>query len=515
MLRERRFCQSVEKLAINIVRFIGATIFGVLTVVALISSQYMLPFGEELPVNKMDFPLFQILAVLAVAVLVFVVRKYEKSLKHGERYEKVFLAVSMLFVFICGILWIRSLDRVPEGDQAFLYAGASYFIEGDFSFFKKGAYCQIYPQQIDLMAFTELLFRMVGKYNYFAFEILNVFMATGIVGIGYLLLKEMGGTYEARILYCMGMLCCSPLICYTSWVYGDVPGLFFLMLTALFVLKWQSTRKWPIGIWTVISGVLALLLRRNNLIFLIALLLLSIVCVIDQRKWKTLLIVGIIYCGFVLCSSGIKEMYEIRSGYEVEKGLPANSWIAMGMQENKGVCGWYNNIPKEVAAREGWDYVKTEQEMTGIIKERLGTFLSDPVYGVGFYVKKVLSQWNDPTYQGVYFSAKYNSDDRPEEGSTLANLYDAENGYFIYFEWANISQFVVYLGMLFYFCLKKFEGDKAFSWILAVTIIGGFFFSILWEAKARYIFPYYVMMIPLMAQGYSLLIDRIMKRIEK
>ena len=515
MLRERRFCQSVEKLAINIVRFIGATIFGVLTVVALISSQYMLPFGEELPVNKMDFPLFQILAVLAVAVLVFVVRKYEKSLKHGERYEKVFLAVSMLFVFICGILWIRSLDRVPEGDQAFLYAGASYFMEGDFSFFRKGGYCQIYPQQLDLMAFTELLFRIVGPYQYLAFEVMNVFMATGIVGIGYLLLKEMGGTYEARILYCIAMICCSPLICYTSWVYGDVPGLFFLMLTALFVLKWQSTRKWPIGIWTVISGVLALLLRRNNLIFLIALLLLSIVCVIGQRKWKTLLIVGTIYCGFVLCSSGIKEMYEIRSGYEVEKGLPANSWIAMGMQENRGVCGWYNNVPKEVAAREGWDYAKTEQEMKGIIKERIRTFLSDPVYGATFYVKKVLSQWNDPTYQGVYFSAKYNGDDRPKEGSLLSKLYDGENGYFKYFEWANIWQFVVYLGMFLYFCLIKYESGKALDRILAVTIIGGFFFSILWEAKARYIFPYYLMMIPLMVQGYSMLMGKILEKPEK
>ena len=139
MLKEGSFCRFIEKAAGHIVRFTGVAIFGVLTVAAFISSQYMLPYGEELPMNKLDFPLWQILAVAVVLVIILGLSKYGENLKHKDRFEKILLAASMLFVFVCGILWIKSLNRVPEGDQAYLYAGASYFMEGDFSFFRRSS----------------------------------------------------------------------------------------------------------------------------------------------------------------------------------------------------------------------------------------------------------------------------------------------------------------------------------------------------------------------------------------
>ncbi len=511
MNKEQRLGEMLEKLAIKIVRIIGMLIFGLLSVAALISSQYMLPGGEEIPMNKMDFPVWQILAVAAVAALVYVLIGFGERLEERgrKRFEKIVPIVSVLLVFLFGILWISSLNRVPEGDQAFIYAGASAFMEGDYSFFQRGGYCQIYPQQLDLMAFTEVLFRIVGPYRYFVFEMMNVCMAAGLVAIGYLLVKEQGGKFETRILYCVGMVCCSPLICYTSWVYGDIPGLFFMMLSCLFLLRLQRMGTWPEALFAVIAGVMALLLRRNNLIFLVALVLLAIVCMIGQKRWKMLVVTSLVYCGFLVCSIGIREIYEERSGYEIKQGLPTSSWIAMGMQEYRGVCGWYNNLPKEVAGRTGWDFEQTGQEMQEIIRDRVRTFISDPVYGVTFYGKKFLSQWNDPTYQGVYFSAKYKGNDAPKEGSFLDSLYNTEKGYFRYFEWANMGQFVVYLGMFLYFCFVRFEKGDIMKQILGVTIIGGAFFSLLWEAKARYIFPYYVMMIPLMSQGYAAVMRRI------
>lgn len=39
--------------------------------------------------------------------------------------------------------------------------------------------------------------------------------------------------------------------------------------------------------------------------------------------------------------------------------------------------------------------------------------------------------------------------------------------------------------------------------VLAITMLGGFFFSILWEAKARYILPYYITMFPYAVIGYE------------
>ena len=44
--------------------------------------------------------------------------------------------------------------------------------------------------------------------------------------------------------------------------------------------------------------------------------------------------------------------------------------------------------------------------------------------------------------------------------------------------------------------------------LMVVIIIGGFFFSIIWEAKSRYILPYYLMMFPLATIGYEKLFEK-------
>ena len=42
-----------------------------------------------------------------------------------------------------------------------------------------------------------------------------------------------------------------------------------------------------------------------------------------------------------------------------------------------------------------------------------------------------------------------------------------------------------------------------------ITIFGGFLFHMLWEAKGRYILPYFVMMLPMAAVGLSMLAVRV------
>ena len=37
--------------------------------------------------------------------------------------------------------------------------------------------------------------------------------------------------------------------------------------------------------------------------------------------------------------------------------------------------------------------------------------------------------------------------------------------------------------------------------MLLIAVLGGFFFSVIWEAKARYVFPYFMMMLPYAAMG--------------
>lgn len=495
---------KIQSFSYGVVCVVGTALFAFLTLASFVFTQYMPLLAQERPINRMDTLPGNLLTVAVFLLLIFGLKRLEGRVpERVARSAECFLvAAAVLWVAGWGGWWINSLDRVPEGDQAFLCAAATYFMEGDYSFLGAGGYCQIYPHQLGLIAFLELFFSVVGRNNYLAFEWLNVFFAAASVFLGYRFLRETELARTARILYCLLIPGCVPLIFYTSWVYGDIPSIFFTMLAVSLAVRYQKRRRWSSLVGMVLSGVCAVLVRKNSLILLIALLILSVLYAMRNRKAQLLLAAIAAVVLSLFCYQGIYRMYEYRSGYELGKGLPVNSWIAMGLEENGGVCGWYNNMPKEVLNSLELDYAATEAVMKETIGERLRYFAAEPKQAVRFFGKKILSQWNDPLYQSLYFSAKSIEENPPETGSLAEKLYSAE-GEALIGGLADRMQLLVYLGVLFYFLTAVRRTEQPLSLLPAVMILGGFFFSVIWEAKARYIFPYYVMMYPLAAAGYD------------
>ena len=68
--------------------------------------------------------------------------------------------------------------------------------------------------------------------------------------------------------------------------------------------------------------------------------------------------------------------------------------------------------------------------------------------------------------------------------------------------------FLIFLGLMFFFIFGVQRKQDPMTYLFAVTIIGGFFFTILWEAKARYVLPYYLMAFPMAVMGYASLLQR-------
>ena len=508
--------ERILKIAYGILRVAGIGMFLLLTGAAFVSTSYILPGAEELPVNKGDNPIFNLLFLGGAFGILFWIRKFLAPMaeKRKNNVEKILMAVSLLWIIGMGIWWNVSLDRRPEGDQAFIYGAASYFLEGDYSFLAPGGYCQLYPQQLGLIALMEGLFAIVGKYQYFVFQMICVFMGAGIVFLGRELQKQWKVSLENRIFYLIMMMGCLPLLFYTSWVYGDVPSIFFALLAALFLSKFTEHTKWYYGIGVVVSSVLAVMVRKNSIIFLIAMGIMAVIFAIKNKKAQVLLVVAAVVAASFLGEQGIYAMYESRSGQKIEGGLPVSSWIAMGMQEHRGVCGWYNNMPKQVAEECNWDFKATENIVNDIIKQRMSDFTSNPTYGAGFYGKKILTQWNAPLYQSVYFSAKYEGEAKPASGGLIEGLYETDAGFFGVLGYADGMQFLVYVGMLLFFVFGLKKEENPMHYVLLVTIIGGFLFSILWEAKARYSFPYFIMMYPYAGLGYAKVLE-LLKRKKK
>lgn len=486
-----------------VVRIVGSGIFLMLSWYALRHTHYMLPGGAE-KTEMLNDDVGKTLFLLALFfAVVFILYSVEK--KAGERSKQtvawITAGLAALWICVAGMLWIYSAVRVPEGDQAFIYGGASYFMEGQYFFLEPpGAYMAMFPYQLPLTALVELLFGIVGAYNYFAFEILSVFIASGSVLMGYMVLREFTRSMSAAVVYSLTMSACVPLIFYTSWVYGDLSSIFFMEAAAWMTLRYAKSarRGWLAG--TVMMAVLAMMVRKNSMIFLMALCLVCGVYAVGKKSARILVVALMSVLASVLVYAGIYKIYEVRSGYAHWPGIPMVTGIDMGMHEVNGCYGWYDNSAKALYYAMNFDPQLTEDAARNHIRQHIQDFRENPAYARLFFREKILSQWNNPLYQSLFFSAKYSEGDAPEPETFVAKL---TGEYFPkLLKYSGILQFLIYFGMLLYYMLEVKGDSSILLHMLAVTIIGGFLFSIIWEAKARYSFPYYVMMFPMAAAGY-------------
>lgn len=492
-----------------VVRVCGSAIFLFLIWYSMRYTQYINPGGSETPVNVHDSISRNVLLLLLVAAVFVWLMHLEKKL--APRLRRLIMRgsmiLAMLWIGLWSLWWITAAERMPQGDQAFVYGGASYFLEGNYAFLSPGGYCDVYPHQLALIAMTEILFLFAGAYNYFAFQCVCVILAVAIVYIGYQIVGEITDAMSVTVIYSLTILGCFPLIFYTGWVYGDIPSIFFALLTAWMLLCYSRKGHWGYLAATVASLTFGVLVRKNSMILVVAFCIIAFVRTVQNRDRRILLAALLSVLLPTLVYSGVYKMYELRSDTVHSKGLPTISWVAMGLQETNGSYGWYNNYPKEVYYAVGCDREVAELVYRQEIKNRIKLFFTTPSYGWTFFREKLLSQWNEPLYQSMYFTTKYKDENRPEEESFVAKL---SSRYFTKVLWiCDRLQFILYVGMLMYFLYAVKPDSNLLQHLLAVTVIGGFLFSIFWEAKARYVLPYYITMFPLSAVGYWQMINRI------
>lgn len=508
----------LNEIANWVIRIIGIMIFAVLTYYSLRYTQYVLPTleGWQEYVTNIQDSLFSNLFITGAAILlIYSMLSFEEHLSDKAKRLIVTIApaAAMVWTGIAGFWWIQAADRQPVGDQAFIYGSASYFLEGDYGFLAPGGYCGQHPYQLGLIAVVELLFLVFGTYNYYALQVVCTCMTVLIVYFGFKITRGITEKVTPVVIYSVAMICCLPLVFYSGWVYGDIPGILFGLLLFYFLLRYEKTGRIKCLVGIVICSVISVLVRQNSMIMLVALCLVGGVSLV--KKWDKKLFVTLLLSLILpsLVYQGIYKMYELRSGYPHSDGFPMVSYIAMGMQEENGKYGWYTTYVRDIYKEQQYNSALTTEVSKQDIRDRLQEFKEDPSYTWQFYREKVLSQWNAPLYESMFFSNQYLEGKAPPEDSFLARL---NREYFPkILTFCDRLQFFIYFGMLL-FCLFVMKKDNSIlRQLLIVTIIGGFLFSILWEAKSRYILPYYIMMFPFSVTGYYEVIQKAAALIEK
>ena len=365
-------------------------------------------------------------------------------------------------------------------------------------------YLYIHPHQLGLTALIELIFAVFGSGNHMAFQLLNCVGAAVCVYSGYRITRLLAADLRASVFYLFLSAACFPLFFYVTFVYGELPSLTFSLLAAWCFLEYRKRK----GLWWLAgccaACTLACLVRNNSLILLIAFVLVLLAAALGERRLRPVLASVLLIAVFLGGRFCLRTVYEQRSGEQINDGAPMLLYVAMGMQKGEGAPGWSNGyILHNYWGESEFDAEASTAMAVQDIEASMEGFAEDPWYAVRFYTEKFTSQWNDPTYECFAMTHINGSARGPVANSMFDGKLHTLMTWFM-----NEYQSLIFIGVFCWLLLNFWVKRGLEDQVLLITIFGGFLFHMLWEAKGRYILPYFVMMLPMAAVGLSQLTAR-------
>ncbi|MBQ8117240.1 MAG: glycosyltransferase family 39 protein [Lachnospiraceae bacterium] len=499
-------------------------------------------FWEEMVTEQRDSLLYNLVGMTAGVGILGAAAAFAARLKDRRKMDRLAVVTGLICVFVSAY-WIYTSQTMPQADQSDLVVYAEAYAKGDTSSLQKGGYVANYPQQLGMITFLRGLFGIFGQGNYKAYQYFNACMVFMIVFCGYRIVGYLTDrNVRAEAMFLLLVLCCIPMYGYTSLVYGEIASVALLLLSCCLLLSCLERFKWQKLLLLAVACGGMIQFRENTLIGVVAFLIVLAVklagClterVTDQaagraekiqterlsarkmskrREGFALLgIGGSIVAGVLAIQLAVSAVY---APYipEDAKPIPALLFVAMGTHYSPETgAGWHDGYEVQTFLACDCDPETALEIGKQEIRDFWAKCKADPAQFFLFYRLKINSQWNAPLYQCIVMdNAFYGA----PVGIARAICFLGGDRYLERF--MEIYQLLVYGGALLFVVVhgRKAHGRKAYGiedHALMICIYGGFLFSLIWEAKTRYVFPYFMMMIPCAAagltEGFEIVCDR-------
>ncbi len=435
---------------------------------------------------------------MAAMLVLFVFYLLQALLLKGNKAQQRkrlqgFVIVDMIVVGIFAILWVGGCHIMPHSDQYQVYLTAVDFSKGNFQDME--GYFFMYPQQYGLAFLYECVLWIWESYH--LIQYINIIFLLMILFLGYRLSEILFEQPRVSFYTVMVMNLFLPLTLYVNYVYGEMCTIAMSMWCIYAVLQWAETRKKRYGVLACLAMTLALLTRMNLIIVAIAL---AIGLVLYALRNKNLLACVLAVLLFIVPLGSMKLVecsYEIRSGLKVGDGIPAVAWVAMGMQQSWQGAGTYNAYNNSTfwGAGEG-DSQKTADIAWEYIHARIQEFKADLPTTRYFYQSKIWEQWNVGSFSSLFMTNHFDG----VPFGPAQEVYGGEVQKYL-LNWMNHYLFVMYFAATVYCLYGLIRCKEIEKTLLPMMVIGGMIFSLLWEAKPRYVLPYVVIILPCVAMG--------------
>lgn len=456
-------------------------------------------------------PLTGILGILVFTALIKLLTR-PGIWRFLQKYGQILTGICA--VIFCGFMlwWITHTAFWYYGDMEKVYMCAGNLLAGDFSQWKPGGYAYMWPFQDGLILFVAGLLKFFDvNETYYIFPLINVlFTVITIWSVcrTWKILSEDGALIALQECF---MICYLPYAFLSMLLYGNQIGYGFSALAVYLVVKYTHTGHLRNLVFSAVCMTLGICFKPNCLILLIGIcgtlfldIFISEYASKKQMLQKTLFMISFLI--LVPAAAGLPELYiEQVSGMDITGGNSKWAHVAMGLQESDMAPGWYNCYNENLFVQNHYDTDKTAEEAKLSIAESLRNFAKDPAYAWKFFNQKIASQWNNPTFECFHIQNSRNTAIELS-GFVLSAINDGGKLNILLIYVLDILQSVLLFGILIYFLHTEDRDHRQFIW--ALLFIGAFVFWTFWEAKSRYVAPYFLFLIPYAFMGYRILADR-------
>ena len=429
-----------------------------------------------------------------------------------------------------GDSWMVS-DFVDEA----LAGGVTSLFRGPYRtlFYDARLYFSCYPFQATFFWLLYGLRLAFGDLAFMAFQVLSALSTSLGVWALMSLVGSLTSSAGARRVAWVLVALCLPMYWLSTFLYGNAMGcglaLAFLAMQARAMgERGRAAAGWCAG--SLVPLALALCVKATFVLFAIgAVLAWLVVALCRGRAWGLVGCVAVVACAHALSGLPFSALRAASGGYEFGEPLTTLNHIELGLRMGAGEFyvsvdggvyeyapgGWSNHANAVWQASGENADVQNEVATHELAADVLG-FASHPLSAARFFAVKLATEWADPTYQSLYYlsmcgnaaGARVNpADESALLGIACARLTNLLDGY-------QTVTFAAALGLLVLACRRWGDGQdgpaplevrasRATVLLLAAVFFTGFGCYLLWEAKAVYVLPFAIAVIPLASAGLS------------
>ncbi|MFT8361576.1 MAG: glycosyltransferase family 39 protein [Sporolactobacillus sp.] len=405
----------------------------------------------------------------------------------AAHYLLIFLSIN----FCLQLLVLAWLNVHPSWDFGLVIRlGADQLV--------KTGYLNDYFTRYTNNIFLALLLAIIGRLlspSLFFYQLFNCFCLLSAHYLLYRIADRLYGEGTAKLSLLASTLS-FPFIFYTPIAYTDTISLPFVLLPLLPMINGQGKLRldFPAIVGTASLFALCPLVKGTLIILPIAY---SIVLLLHLRHWRR------IYCliplALFFAATILLHLLAYGAGWlnpeqVAENQFPITHWLMMG--ENHWTNGKYSHHDEALTGLLIHSHSRHQVE-TMELQETARRIRSRGVTGnLSFFTEKLAITWTDGSFYSLNCLRRFPVRPQVIHALTTGRLSPFTQGV------ARIELIILIVGLFLSALATRRQSPRPIDFFLQLTLIGIFFFLLIWETRSRYLVSFLPYFILLSISGY-------------